>query len=90
MVDVKDLLNENMNYFMREMTVSLRNDITSTMKDIINTTKGEQQVNLTPNSQPEMIPNIFHKNHLELKNVTTLSMRWTSKKHPTRGKYHHR
>ena len=50
MVDVKDLLNENMKEFMRKMTASLRNNIIATMKDIINTTKGEQQVNLTPNS----------------------------------------
>ena len=54
MVDVKDLLNEKMKKFMREMTMNLRNDITATMKDAINT-KGEQQVNLIPNSQPELI-----------------------------------
>ena len=54
MVDVKDLLNENMKEFMREMTASLSN-ITSTMKDTINTKKSEEQVNITPNSQPELI-----------------------------------
>ena len=40
---------------MREMTVSLRNDIIATMKDTVHITKVAQQVNLTPNSQPEMI-----------------------------------
>ena len=39
---------------MCEMTVSLRNDITVTMKDTINIIKGEQQINLTPKSQPEL------------------------------------
>ena len=44
-----------MKTYMREMIVSLINDITAIMKDTINTTKGEQQVNLTSNSQPELI-----------------------------------
>ena len=38
-VDVNDLLNENMKEFMRQMTVSLRNDMTEIMKDSINAKK---------------------------------------------------
>ena len=55
MVDVKDLMNENMKDFMREMAVSISNDIKATMKESMKTTNNEQQISLTPNSQPELI-----------------------------------
>ena len=55
MVDVKDLMNENMKKFMKEIAVSIRNDIKAPMKESIKTTNNEQQINLTPNSQPELI-----------------------------------
>lgn len=53
MVDVKDLMNENTKE--REMVVSIINDIKATMKESMETTNNEQQISLTPNSQPELI-----------------------------------
>ena len=41
MVDVKDLMNKNMKELMREMTVSIRNDINATMKESTNTKSNE-------------------------------------------------
>ena len=38
-VDVKDMMNENMKEFMREVTMSVRNDIRKTLKDTIITHK---------------------------------------------------
>ena len=59
MVDVKYLMNENMNEnmkeFMREVAVSIINDIRATMKESMKITNNDQQINLTPNSQPELI-----------------------------------
>ena len=55
MVDVKDLMNEKMKNFMREMAVSISNDIKETMKESMKTTNNEQQISLTPTSQPELI-----------------------------------
>ena len=55
MIDVKDLMNENTKQFMREMTVSIRNDIKVTKRESMNTKKEVQQIILTLNSQPELI-----------------------------------
>ena len=55
MIDVKDLMNENIKQFMREMTVSIRNDIKVTKRESMNTKKEVQQIILTLNSQPELI-----------------------------------
>ena len=55
MVDVKDMVNENMKEFMRGITMSLRNDIQVTLKDTMNTNNEEMKIDLTPNSQPELI-----------------------------------
>ena len=55
MVNVKYLMNENMKAFMREVDVSIINDIRATMKESMKITNNDQQINLTPNSQPELI-----------------------------------
>ena len=55
MVDVKDMMNKSMKEFMREITMSVRNDIKETLKDAITTKKEERKIALTPNSQPEPI-----------------------------------
>ena len=55
MVDVKDMMDENMKEFMREIATSVRNDIKETLKDAIITKGEESKVDLTPNSQPEPI-----------------------------------
>ena len=55
MVEAQDLLNENMKEFVREMVVSISNDIKETMKESMKTTNNEQKISLTPNSQPELI-----------------------------------
>ena len=55
MVDVKDLVNENMKEFMREISMSLRNDIKATLKETLKTTNDESKMDITPNSQPELI-----------------------------------
>ena len=55
MADVKDLMNENRKECMREIAASIRNDIKATMKESMNIKKDEQQMTLTPNSQPELI-----------------------------------
>ena len=39
MVDVKDMMNENMKEFMREVITSVRNDKRKTLKDTILTHK---------------------------------------------------
>ena len=39
MVDVKDMMDENMNEFMREIATSIRNDIKQTLKDTMITKK---------------------------------------------------
>ena len=38
---------------MREMTMSVRNDIKETLKDAMITKKEERKIELTANSQPE-------------------------------------
>ena len=48
-------MNENTKQFMREMTVSIRNDIKVTKRESMNTKKEVQQIILTLNSQPELI-----------------------------------
>lgn len=48
-------MNENIKQFMREMTVSIRNDIKVTKRESMNTKKEVQQIILTLNSQPELI-----------------------------------
>ena len=50
MVEAQDLLSENMKEFVREMVVSISNDIKETMKEAMKTTNNEQQIILTPNS----------------------------------------
>ena len=52
MVDVKDMMDENMKAFMREIATSVRNDIKETLKDAMITKGEESKVDLTPNSQP--------------------------------------
>ena len=52
---MKDLLNENMKEFMREMDVSISNDIKTMMKESMKTMNNEQQIRVTPNSQPKLI-----------------------------------
>ena len=44
-----------MKELMREMVVSISNDIKEPMKESMKTKNNEQQISLTPNSQPELI-----------------------------------
>ena len=55
MVDVKDMVNENMKEFMREISMSLRNDIKATLKDAMKIFNEETKMDLTPHSQLELI-----------------------------------
>ena len=55
MVDVKDIVNENMKEFVLEITMNIRKDIKETLKDTMNTNKEKIKIDLTPNSQPELI-----------------------------------
>ena len=50
MVDVKDMMEENMKEFMREIATSVRNDINETLKDAMITKREESKIDLTPNS----------------------------------------
>ena len=42
MVDVKYMMNEHMKEFMREITMSVRNYIKETLKDVMNTQRGNK------------------------------------------------
>ena len=44
-----------MKEFMREIAVSISNDIKATMKESMKTTNNEHQISLTSNSLPELI-----------------------------------
>ena len=58
MVDVKDMMDENMNEFMREIATSIRNDIKQTLKDTMITKKRGEKIRpntklITRTSNPE-------------------------------------
>ena len=55
MIDAKDMVNKNMKEFMREILMSLRNDIKATLKETMETNNDESKMDITPHSQPELI-----------------------------------
>ena len=60
MVDVKDMMNENMIEFMREIRMSVRNDIKETWKDAMITKKRKEKnrtnTKLTPRTNNPRYP----------------------------------
>ena len=74
-----------MKELMREMTASIRNDIKATMKKSMNTKNNEQQISLTPNSQPELITQDTPQLSPRVEELNDLIEEMKFEKNPTRG-----
>ena len=89
MVDVKDMMDENMKEFMREIATSVRNDIKETLKDAMITKKEEIKLDLTPNLQQESITEDTPQQTLRDEQLNNLIEEMEIEKNLTRGKHQH-
>ena len=90
MVYVKDIMDENMKAFMREIATSVRNDIKETSKDVMITKKEERKIDSITQGTPQQTPrddqlnNLIEEMEIEKKTLTRVKHQHHLKKLKTK------